>query len=53
VNSIFSHNIFSSNYKVFHANRVYDNVTQGGRMLIAISQTVSGMKHRFYLELIN
>jgi hypothetical protein len=51
--SVFSHNVFPSNYKVFRAANVYENVTRGCGALIAISQSVSGVKRRFDLELIN
>jgi hypothetical protein len=53
MDSVFSHNIFPSYYKVFCADRVYKNVTQGGGALIVISQPVSGIKRRFNSELIN
>jgi hypothetical protein len=51
--SVFTHNIFPSNYKVFRADRAYDNVTRGRGALIAISQSVFCVKHRFDFEFIN
>jgi hypothetical protein len=45
--------MFPSTYEVFHADRVYDNVTRGGEALIVISQSAFGVKCRFDLEFIN
>jgi hypothetical protein len=36
MNYVFRHNIFPNNYKVFHADRVYNNVTLGCVALIRV-----------------
>jgi hypothetical protein len=48
--SFVDHSLFPESYTVYSADRVYDSIQSGGGALIAISETVMGVKRQSDLE---